>query len=64
MQEPSCGGELMRGRSRSQLLDISPMFYQRNQELREQEERVLKPNPAMQTGVLETGAQGCNNLYG
>lgn len=30
---------------------------------REREERVLKLNPAMQTGVLETGAQGCNNLY-
>lgn len=30
---------------------------------REPEERVLKLNPAMPTGVLETGAQGCNNLY-
>lgn len=30
---------------------------------RTRRERVLKLNPAMQTGVLETGAQGCNNLY-
>lgn len=30
---------------------------------REREERVLELNPAIQSGVLETGTQGCNNLY-
>lgn len=44
------------------------MFYQKKSRTwrtkeREREERVLELNPAMQTGVLETVAQGCNNLY-
>ena len=38
-------------------------LYPGNQKLREQDQRVLGLNAAMLVVVLETGAQGCNNLY-